>query len=108
MLVWIRAVHTALWGLVFTSIIYVLYCSIYQIQNHLVTVAIGIVLLEGLVLILNEGTCPLTNLAKRYSDNHELGFDIYLPQWILRRHKLILGTVFGVGLALNLIRNVSF
>ena len=51
-------------------------------------------------------TCPLTRLARRYTDDPEPGFDIYLPGRMLRHHRLILGALFVIGLLLNLIRNV--
>ena len=108
MLVGIRILYTFVWALFLCAILYILYFSIYHVENWLLTLCILIVVLEGVLLFLNKGTCPLTSLAKRYTDNHEPGFDIYLPQWILRNHRLILGTTLLVALALNLIRNVSF
>jgi hypothetical protein len=107
-LVGIRVLHTFIWALFFSAVLYILYCSIYHIENWLVTLCVLMVVLEGLLLFFNRGICPLTSLAKRYTDNHELGFDIYLPQWLLRRHKLVLGTAFLLALAINLFRNVSF
>jgi hypothetical protein len=41
-----------------------------------------IVLLECGVLAINEGRCPLTNLAARYAVDLGSNFDIYLPKWL--------------------------
>lgn len=102
----IRVLHTAIWALVMLAIVYILYCSIFHIENALLALSIVLVVGEGIVLVVSGGICPLTRLARRYSDDPDPGFDIYLPGWVLRRHKLILGGLFALGLLLNLIRNV--
>ena len=104
----IKLLHTSFWLAFVTAIVYILYCSIYHISNVWLALSVALVLGEGVVLVLSGGICPLTRVAKRYSANHDPGFDIFLPAWLLRRHKLILGTIFVVGLILNLARNISW
>jgi hypothetical protein len=52
---------------------------------------------ECLVLGLNHGRCPLTDLAARYTDDRADNFDIYLPLWLARNNKHIFGFLFLVG-----------
>jgi hypothetical protein len=54
----------------------------------------GAVLIECAILALNGGRCPLTDLARRYTDDRRDNFDIYLPMWLARYNKAIFGTLF--------------
>lgn len=61
-------------------------------------IATGLVIVEGLVLLVFGGRCPLTILARTYSDSNRDNFDIFLPNWLTRYNKLISTTVYIVGL----------
>jgi hypothetical protein len=50
-----------------------------------------------LILAVNKGRCPLTNLAGRYTRDRTDNFDIYLPLWLARHNKMIFGTLFLLG-----------
>ncbi len=52
---------------------------------------------ECLVLGLNRGRCPLTDVAARYTDDRADNFDIYLPLWLARYNKIIFGFLFVAG-----------
>jgi hypothetical protein len=54
----------------------------------------GVVLVECAILACNRGGCPLTDLAKRYTDERRDNFDIYLPAWLARNNKVIFGSLF--------------
>jgi hypothetical protein len=49
------------------------------------------------ILALNHGRCPLTSVAARYTLERADNFDIYLPDWLARRNKVIFGTLFVIG-----------
>ena len=51
-------------------------------------------LLEGIVLLSFKKMCPLTILARKYSESTRDNFDIYLPEWLARNNKLIYTTFF--------------
>jgi hypothetical protein len=51
-----------------------------QFQKADVLIAIG--LIECVILALNGGRCPLTDLAGRHSGERMDNFDIYLPLWL--------------------------
>jgi hypothetical protein len=62
--------------------------------------AFGLTLLilgECLVLGLNHGRCPLTDMAARYTNDRADNFDIYLPLWLASNNTRIFGFLFVVG-----------
>ena len=58
---------------------------------------IALVLFEILILAANQGSCPLTAVAARYTTDREANFDIFLPLWIAKYNKAIFGTIFVGG-----------
>ena len=56
------------------------------------------VLAECLVLLINGGRCPLTDVASRYTSDRRANFDIYLPEWLARHNKYVFGTIFLIDL----------
>jgi len=60
--------------------------------------------MEGLILLIFKGMCPLTLVAQKYSDSAKDKFDIYLPNWLARYNKLIYSTFFGVIIILLIYR----
>jgi hypothetical protein len=57
----------------------------------------GLVLLEGGVLAVHGGRCPLSDLASRFTDSHADNFDIYLPNCLAEYNKAIFEAVFIAG-----------
>jgi len=102
----VKLTHTALWCVFVAAILYVLYAGVLDRVNALVWICIGLVVIEGIVLLICRGKCPLTILGYRYTDNRRAGFDIFLPAWLAKYNKTIFTTVFAVGLALVLWRVV--
>ena len=79
-----KLVHTGIFFFLSTCLIYILYAGITRTYNWYLVVAIGAISLEGLVLILNHWQCPLTMLAKKYSNQSGSVTDIFLPFWYAR------------------------
>jgi hypothetical protein len=67
-------------------------------------ISIGLVIFEGLILLAFKMFCPLTLIAKKYSDSQKDNFDIYLPLLIARYNKIIFTSIFLIGLLLILFR----
>ncbi len=59
-----------------------------------VWIGIALILLEGIVLLIFKKMCPLTIIARKYSDLAKDNFDIYLPNWLAKYNKLIYTTFF--------------
>jgi hypothetical protein len=96
MLMAIRLLHTAVWLFFAECIAAILWAGAYRRFSTAAALS-GVVLIECAVLALNRGRCPLTDLARRYTEERADNFDIYLPLWIARHNKAIFGTLFAVG-----------
>ena len=93
-----KAIHSLIW-VFFNGVIFYLYYAV--ITNRIdkwVWICIGIILLEGAVLLIFKRSCPITLIARKYSDSTKDNFDIFLPNWIARYNKLIYTTLFAIAL----------
>ena len=105
-LFWIKMFHTLIWLFFVTVIFYVLFSGITGKINDYTWVGIGLVFGEGIVLLAFKMFCPLTLLARKYSDSKKDNFDIFLPNWLAKNNKVIFTTIFLIALAMVLIRVV--
>lgn len=101
----IKLVHTVIWGFFVCAIFYVLYSGIADRITVYTWIAIAMVVLEGLVLLIFKMFCPLTLLARKYSDSTKDNFDIFLPNWLARYNKVIFTLIFLLGVLIVLIRS---
>jgi len=95
-LVAVKLLHTAIWALMAACIL-ALPVFGWARRFDWALGASALVLGECAVLAMNRGSCPLTGVAARYTDNRTDNFDIYLPQWLARYNKQIFGTLFLAG-----------
>ncbi|MEJ5963364.1 hypothetical protein [Pedobacter immunditicola] len=102
----IKIVHTMIWLFFNVVIFYLLYAAITNRINTWVWIGVGLVLVEGFVLLLFRWMCPLTVIARHYSDSTKDNFDIFLPQWLARHTKLIYTSLFAIALLILLFRVV--
>jgi hypothetical protein len=70
-------------------------------------VAVGLLLVESVVLVVFRWTCPLTILVERQGVARGSVADLFLPKWLADRVFPICGTAYGVGVALILWRLVG-
>ena len=96
----IKIIHTLIWFFFVTVIFYIMYSGICDKITTLTWVSIGLVLGEGVILLLFNMFCPLTVLARKYSSSTRDNFDIYLPEWLARYNKLIFTSIYLVGVLL--------
>lgn len=106
-LFFIKVVHTAIWTFYVLVIAYIVYAGIADQIGVLVWVAIGLVILEGLVLLFNDWHCPLTLVGRRYTKVTNDNFDIFLPKWLARNNKSIFTTIFTIGVILVVWRIIN-
>ena len=97
-LLWIKFIHTLIWVFFVTVIFYIVYSGVTNTLTPFTWVGIALIIGEGLILLLFKLSCPLTVLARKYSDSQKDNFDIFLPAWLARHNKLIFTTIFVVGL----------
>lgn len=100
MLTLIKSAHTIVWVIVVSAISYVFYAGIMNIMDTLLWVSIGVVFMEGIVLLSYGWQCPFTPWAMKYTDNRKANFDIYLPEWLARHNKTIFTILFIIGVLL--------
>jgi hypothetical protein len=100
----IKLIHTIIWAFLVLVIFYILFTGIFDKINVYTFIAIGLVVIEGLILLLFGWRCPLTVVGEKYTDNHEIGFDIFLPKWIAKNNKAIFGAIFGIGAVIVILR----
>jgi hypothetical protein len=62
------------------------------------------VIAEGIVLIIFKMFCPLTLIARKYSNSDKDNFDIFLPNWLARYNKIIFTTIYLVSVIIVLLR----
>ncbi|MCL2574168.1 MAG: hypothetical protein FWE34_06440 [Defluviitaleaceae bacterium] len=106
-LILIKLAHTLIWAILVAAILYVLYAGIFDSVGLLAWLCVGLVIVEGVILEVCKWKCPLTLLARKYTDNQYIGFDIFLPTWLAKYNKVIFSTLFSVGLALVLWRSTQ-
>lgn len=100
----IKVVHTIIWCFFVSVIFYVVYSGLMDEVGLITWICIAAILGEGLVLLVFKMFCPLTVLARKYSDSEKENFDIYLPLWLARHNKIIFTSIFLIGLVLVLWR----
>ncbi len=100
----IKFLHTAVWIFLVSQILYVNYAGLADTTNYFTWLAVGIILAEGIILIIYKWSCPLTLRARKYTDSDKDNFDIYLPNWLARHNKSIFTTLFLAGVIVLIIR----
>ncbi len=100
----VKIVHTAIWVFFNVVIFYLFYAVLMDKIDRWVWICVGLVVLEGIVLLIFGRKCPLTLIARRYSDSPKDNFDIYLPNWLARHNKLIYTAIFFITICLLIYR----
>lgn len=103
----VKWIHTIIWLFFVMVIFYVLYGGITSDINVFTWIGIGLIVGEGFVLLLFKMYCPLTVIARRYSDSQKDNFDIFLPNWLAKYNKLIFTSIFLLGVMLVIFRTLQ-
>lgn len=100
----IKLIHTLVWIFFNVVIFYMLYAVIANKLDVWLWIGFALVLLEGLTLLIFKFFCPLTIIARKYSDSTRDNFDIYLPNWLAKYTKLIYTSIVALIAVLTIIR----
>ena len=103
----IKTIHTLIWLFFVVVIFYILYSGIFNRITIYTWIGIGLIIAEGIVLLIFKMFCPLTLLARKYSDSKQDNFDIFLPNWLAKNNKLIFTTIFLIGLIMVIIHTIQ-
>jgi len=102
MVLLIRAVHGLLSAFFLSCIAFVYYAAIADVDSPLVIAAVGALILEGLVVALNGGDCPLGGIHRRFGDEKAF-FELVLPPRVAKLAVPALGAVAALGIVVLLL-----
>ena len=103
-LVIIKTIHTAIWVFYNVVIFYLLFAVIANRIDKWVWICVGLVFVEIIILILFRRMCPVTLIARKYSDSPKDNFDIYLPNWLAKNNQLIYSVIVAVSFIILIYR----
>ncbi len=98
----IKIIHTLIWLFFNLVIFYMLYAAITNKLDTWLWFGYGLIVLESITLLVFKLSCPLTVIARNYSDSEQDNFDIYLPNWLAKHNKLIYTLILTVIIFITL------
>jgi len=100
----VKTLHTIIWLFFNVVIFYLLYAVIVNRIDKWIWICIGLIVLEGIVLIIFKKVCPVTLIARKYSNSQKDNFDIYLPNWLARYNKEIYSIIVFIAIVILVYR----
>lgn len=85
----IKTAHTLIWVFFNFVIFYMLYAAVVNKLDIWLWLGYGLIVLEAIILVIFKSFCPVTILARKYSNSTKNNFDIYLPEWLAKNNKSI-------------------
>lgn len=104
MLTVIKVLHTLVFGVMFSAILFLLYCGMVDQLSMWTAIAFATIAIEVVVYIGNGRKCPLRTWAERLTPTGQPVVDIYLPLWLSSRVVAISTPLLGVACGLILLR----
>jgi hypothetical protein len=101
-LILIKTIHTLVWLFFNIVIFYMLYAVLIDKLDIWLWIGYGLFVLEGITLLLFKFFCPLTIMARKYSNSTKENFDIYLPNWLAKYNKTIYTSILAVIVILTI------
>ena len=80
----IKFIHSILFWLMVFCLFYILYGAITRTYDWTLLTAIGVIIIDGLAIVLNHGRCPLTTLAEKHGAENGAVTHLFMPQWMAR------------------------
>ena len=96
----VKLLHTLIWIFFNVVIFYLLYAVVVNRIDVWVWICLAAILGEALVLVLFKTVCPVTIVARRYSDSKAENFDIFLPLWLAKYNKEIYTVIVLISVIL--------
>lgn len=100
----IKILHTLIWLFFNIIIFYLLYAVIINKIDKWVWICLGLIILEGFILLIFKAVCPITLIAREYSDSNKDKFDIFLPNWLAKYNKPIYTTIVLIAIVILIYR----
>jgi hypothetical protein len=96
----IKLVHTAIFWVLSGCVLFTLFSGLAGRVTLLTWVSVGLVVVEGVVLVVSGWVCPLTLLAERLGATRGSVADIFLPRWLADRIFPVCTTTFVIACAI--------
>lgn len=103
-LILIKLLHTVIWFFFNVVIFYLMYAVIADKIDKWVWICISLIAMEGIVLLVFKNLCPVTLIARNYSQSEKANFDIYLPNWLAKYNKLIYSIIVLIAIIILIFR----
>ena len=100
----IKLIHTLVFWILSLCVAYALFSAVADRITTWTWIAVGLLLIESVVLAASGWTCPLTILAERTGAQRGSVTDIFLPKWFADRIFPICGTLYAISLVLIALR----
>ena len=100
----VRAVHTAIYVVMASAILAVLYAGLTGANGPWLRVCLALILIEAAVFIGSGMRCPLTAVSVRFGATPEGPYDTFFPERVTRHTLTVYGPLMAAGLILLLIR----
>ena len=105
MIVFLRIIHGLIAVALIASVGAIYYAAVTKTHGTWLYVALGALLVEGIVVILNKGNCPFGYVSRRFGDSKPF-FELLLPPRIARQMFKVNLVIVLIGSVLLLIRFV--
>ncbi len=92
----IRTIHGMITVYFLSCMAWIYYSAITNRPDTWVYLAVASILMEGLVVLLNHGDCPLGKIHHRFGDQKAF-FELFLPKPLAKQAVPFLGIVSIVG-----------
>lgn len=102
----VRAAHALVAVIELWALGWVWYCGLARRRGRALAIAVGLLVAEGIALVIGRGNCPLGPLQSRLGDPVPL-FELVLPPRAAKAAVPVLFTIAVAGLTLVAIRRVK-
>ena len=106
-LLYIKSLHTLIWIFFNVVIFYLLTAVIMNRIDKWVWYSLTAIAAEIIILIVFKNICPVTIIAKKYSDSQKANFDIFLPNWLAKYNKHIYSIILAIALLILIYRLIN-
>ncbi len=103
----IKIIHTIIWIFFNIVIFYMLYAVIANKLDKWLWIGYALIILEAITLLIFRLSCPLTLIARKYSNSTKDNFDIYLPEWLARYNKQVYTGLMTIIFVLTIYRLIT-
>jgi hypothetical protein len=103
----IKSIHTVVWLFFNVVLAYLAYAAVANKIDVWVWIGLGLFAVEGVVLVIFKMVCPLTIIARKYSNSVKSNFDIYLPEWLAKYNKQVYSILLGVVIVALIYRVIA-